>query len=176
MKLDDAFTTGSSIMPHKKNPDVFELVRAKCSIISQLPGVLAGAFGYLPSGYHRDLQLLKDQVFPAIHELKSCLEIVTLALQHITIKDHLLEDEKYRLTFSVEVVNQLVNEGMPFREAYQKIAQDIANNTFEAPNKIHHTHEGSIGNLCLEQIKAKFSAVENTFDFSYEQQMEALIS
>jgi len=116
IKLDDAFTTGSSIMPHKKNPDVFELIRAKCNIISQLPGVLAGAFGYLPSGYHRDFQLLKEQVFPAINELKSCLEIVTLALQNITIYDNSLDDEKYRLTYSVEVVNQLVNAGMPFRE------------------------------------------------------------
>jgi argininosuccinate lyase len=175
IKLDDAFTTGSSIMPHKKNPDVFELVRAKCNIIAQLPGVLAGAFGYLPSGYHRDFQLLKEQVFPAINELKACLEIVTLALQNITIKDNLLDDEKYRLTFSVEVVNQLVNQGMPFREAYQKVAKEIESGTFTPSTEIKHTHEGSIGNLCLKEIGGKFTNVLDSFDFSYEQKIEALI-
>jgi argininosuccinate lyase len=175
IKLDDAFTTGSSIMPHKKNPDVFELIRAKCNIISQLPGLLAGAFGYLPSGYHRDFQLLKEQVFPAINELKSCLEIISLALQNITIKSNLLNDEKYQLIFSVEVVNNLVNQGMPFREAYQKVAQDIAAGKFVAPKKIHHTHEGSIGNLCLEEIKTKFESVRKTFDFSFEQKIVELL-
>lgn len=176
VKLDDAFTTGSSIMPHKKNPDVFELTRAKCNIIAQLPGVIAGAFGYLPSGYHRDFQLLKEQIFPAIQEIKSCLDISTLALQNITITENLLKDEKYKLTYSVEVVNDLVNNGVPFREAYQKVAYDIQQGNFKAPSTIQHSHEGSIGNLCLTDIKSKFRNVLDDFDFSYKSKIEKLIN
>lgn len=175
IKLDDAFTTGSSIMPHKKNPDVFELVRAKCNIIAQLPGVLAGAFGFLPSGYHRDFQLLKEQLFPAIREIKSCLEIVSLALQNITPKPDLLDDKKYELIFSVEKVNQLVRDGVPFRDAYQKVSGEIARGQFSAPKEIHHSHEGSLGNLCLPEIKAKFTDTLKTFDFSYTEKISKLL-
>lgn len=175
IQLDDAFTTGSSIMPHKKNPDVFELVRAKCNTIAQLPGVIAGAFGYLPSGYHRDFQLLKEQIFPALQTLKSCLDIVTLALQNIKVADGLMNDEKYRLTFSVEVVNNLVNQGVPFREAYQQVAADIEKGTFKPPAQIRHTHEGSLGNLCLPEIKNKFDLAFKAFDFSYVKKIEELI-
>ncbi|MCB0689315.1 MAG: argininosuccinate lyase [Saprospiraceae bacterium] len=175
IKLDDAFTTGSSIMPHKKNPDVFELVRAKCNRIGQLPGLISGAFGYLPSGYHRDFQLLKESVFPAIAEIKSCLDIVTLALQNITVQVDLMNDARYRLTFSVEVVNHLVNQGVPFREAYQQVAKDIQQGSFTPPLKLDHTHEGSIGNLCLPEIKQKMSEAIQLFDFSYLEKIKKLL-
>lgn len=176
IKLDDAFTTGSSIMPHKKNPDVFELIRAKCNLIAQLPGVIAGAFGFLPSGYHRDFQLLKEKIFPALREIKSCLDIATLALKNIQVKEDLLSDEKYRLIFSVEIVNELVKNGVPFREAYQKVAQDIQKGTFTAPKDIDHTHEGSLGNLCLAEIKQKFAKAFNSLDFTYVPKIEALVA
>lgn len=176
LSLDPAFTTGSSIMPHKKNPDVFELIRAKCNVIGQLPGVLSGAFGFLPSGYHRDFQLLKEQIFPAIQEIKSCLEISTLALQNITVKSDLIHDKKYELIFSVEKVNELVNEGIPFREAYQKVAKEIADGNFIAPRTLNHSHEGSIGNLCLDEIKTKFNNVLNDFDFSYKESIDKLLT
>jgi argininosuccinate lyase len=176
LTLDPAFTTGSSIMPHKKNPDVFELIRAKCNIIGQLPGVLSGAFGFLPSGYHRDFQLLKEQIIPAIQEMKSCLEISTLALQNITVKTDLIGDKKYELIFSVEKVNELVNEGIPFREAYQKVAKEIADGNFIAPQKLNHSHEGSIGNLCLDEIKTKFNNVLKDFDFSYKESIHKLLT
>ncbi len=176
LTLDPAFTTGSSIMPHKKNPDVFELIRAKCNIIGQLPGVLSGAFGFLPSGYHRDFQLLKEQIFPAIREMKSCLEICTLALQNITVKSDLIHEKKYELIFSVEKVNELVNQGIPFREAYQKVAKEIADGNFIAPQKLNHSHEGSIGNLCLDEIKTKFNNVLKDFDFSYKESIDKLLT
>ncbi|NND33672.1 MAG: argininosuccinate lyase, partial [Saprospiraceae bacterium] len=174
IKLDPAFTTGSSIMPHKKNPDVFELVRGKCNVIGQLPGVISGAFGFLPSGYHRDFQLLKEQIFPAIAEIKSCLQIVTLALTNITINKNLLSDDKYKLIYSVEVVNSLVNEGVPFREAYRQVAESIASGTFTPDTIVKHTHEGSIGNLCLEQIHEKFAHSYGTFDFTFRDALSNL--
>ena len=175
IELDDTFTTGSSIMPHKKNPDVFELIRAKCNSIGQLPAVIAGGFGFLPSGYHRDFQILKEQIFPAINELKSCLKIVTLALKNISVKKGILTDDKYRLIYSVEVVNNLVNEGVPFREAYQRVSKAIEAGSFTPNTEISHSHEGSIGNLCLKEITQKFKQVHNEFDFSFRSVVMKLV-
>jgi argininosuccinate lyase len=148
-------TTGSSIMPHKKNPDVFELIRAKCNRIQSTPNELTLLINNLPSGYHRDMQLTKEILFPAIEELKSCLEIIQLMLSNITVKDHILDDEKYRYLFSVEAVNELVNKGISFRDAYKEIGNQIDSGNFKYDYKqqLHHTHEGSIGNLSNDKIR-----------------------
>lgn len=148
----DHLTTGSSIMPHKKNPDVFELIRAKCNKIQALPNELAMLINNLPSGYHRDMQLTKESLFPAIAELKDCLETTEYMLQNIEIKNDILKDEKYKHLFSVEAVNEEVLAGIPFREAYKKVGKSIADASFKPSLKLNHTHEGSIGNLCNEQI------------------------
>src|ERR1019366_8096527 len=149
----DNLTTGSSIMPHKKNPDVFELVRGKCNKIQALPNELTMLINNLPSGYHRDMQLTKESLFPAIATLKDCLEITSFMLEHIEVKPDILKDKKYALMFSVEAVNNQVLKGVPFREAYKNVGNDIEKGKFKAPEKINHTHEGSIGNLCNKQIK-----------------------
>lgn len=148
-------TTGSSIMPHKKNPDVFELIRAKCNRIQSLPNELTLLLNNLPSGYHRDLQLTKEILFPAIEELKACIQVAMLMLLNIEVKDNILTDEKYKYLFSVEAVNELVNKGISFREAYRQIGNQIEKGEFNFDfNKgLHHTHEGSIGNLGTAQIK-----------------------
>ncbi|HRE50964.1 MAG TPA: argininosuccinate lyase [Flavitalea sp.] len=162
-------TTGSSIMPHKKNPDVFELIRARCNRIQAIPNELTLLLNNLPSGYHRDLQLTKEILFPAFQTLKDCLDMTGLMISNLTVKDHILEDEKYRYLFSVEAVNQLVNEGIPFREAYKKVGEDIEKGifAFDLSTGLKHTHEGSIGNLCndritgeMERVLKKFSAVK----------------
>jgi argininosuccinate lyase len=155
------FTTGSSIMPHKKNPDVFELIRAKCNRIQSIPNELTLLLNNLPSGYHRDLQLTKEIIFPAIEELKACLELMHVMLSHIQIKEGILEDEKYQYLFSVEAVNELVNKGVPFREAYQQVGNQIENGSFQydISKGLHHTHEGSIGNLCNVEIRDAFEKV-----------------
>jgi argininosuccinate lyase len=159
-------TTGSSIMPHKKNPDVFELIRAKCNRLQATPNELTLLLANLPSGYHRDLQLTKEIVFPAIEELKACLQMTRLMLSNMSVKSNILDDEKYRYLFSVEAVNELVNKGVPFREAYKQVGNDIENGTFNFDYKkqLHHVHEGSIGNLCndaivkeMQQVIARFS-------------------
>jgi argininosuccinate lyase len=147
----DNLTTGSSIMPHKKNPDVFELIRAKCNKLQALPNELTLLINNLPSGYHRDMQLTKESLFPAIVELKNCIETTELMLKHIQIKKDILSDEKYKYLFSVEAVNEEVLAGVPFREAYKKIGKAIEDNSFNPSATINHTHEGSIGNLCNEQ-------------------------
>ena len=154
-------TTGSSIMPHKKNPDVFELIRAKCNRIQATPNELTLLINNLPSGYHRDLQLTKEILFPAIETLKSCLQMTRLMLENIEIKDHILDDEKYRYMFSVEAVNELVNKGVPFREAYQQVGNQIesGNFNFDYKKQLHHTHEGSIGNLCNDKIVEEMQKV-----------------
>ena len=154
-------TTGSSIMPHKKNPDVFELIRAKCNRIQATPNELTLLINNLPSGYHRDLQLTKEILFPAIETLKSCLQMTRLMLENIEIKDHILDDEKYRYLFSVEAVNELVNKGVPFREAYQQVGNQIesGNFNFDYKKQLHHTHEGSIGNLCNDKIVEEMQKV-----------------
>jgi len=161
----EELTTGSSIMPHKKNPDVFELVRAKCNSLLSLPNELNLITTNLPSGYHRDLQLLKEKLFPAIKTLKDCLRMTHLMLSAIDVKDHLLSDEKYKYLFSVEEVNKLVLAGVPFRDAYKKIGLDIEQGKFMYDTAVKHTHEGSIGNLMNEKIKANFEAVLNRFGF-----------
>lgn len=158
-------TTGSSIMPHKKNPDVFELVRARCNKIQALPNEIALMTTNLPSGYHRDLQLLKENLFPAFQSLSDCLEISRFMLEHITIKDNILDDPKYDYLFSVEVVNNEVLKGVPFREAYRQIGLDIDNGTFKPAKEVNHTHEGSIGNLCNDQIQRMFDEVKGSFGF-----------
>jgi argininosuccinate lyase len=154
-------TTGSSIMPHKKNPDVFELIRAKCNRIQAIPNELTLLINNLPSGYHRDLQLTKEILFPAIEELKSCLQMTRLMLSNIEVKDGILEDEKYRYLFSVEAVNELVNQGVPFREAYKQVGNQIDKGEFRFDYKkqLHHTHEGSIGNLSNDKIAEEMDKV-----------------
>jgi argininosuccinate lyase len=145
-------TTGSSIMPHKKNPDVFELIRAKCNRIQSIPNELTLLINNLPSGYHRDLQLTKEILFPAIGELKQCLQMACMMLVQVQVKDNILEDEKYKYLFTVEKVNELVNIGMSFREAYKTVGMQVENGTFSFDGTLSHTHEGSIGNLCNAQI------------------------
>ncbi|PWU04624.1 MAG: argininosuccinate lyase [Bacteroidetes bacterium] len=161
----DELTTGSSIMPHKKNPDVFELVRARCNRIQSVPNELTLLINNLPSGYHRDLQLTKEILFPSIEELKACLQMTQLMLSNIKVKDHILDDEKYRYLFSVEAVNQLVNKGIPFRDAYRQVGNEIEKGQFHFDYKkeLHHTHEGSIGNLCNDKIQAEMELVLTKF-------------
>lgn len=156
------FTTGSSIMPHKKNPDIFELVRARCNRIQGLPNELILLTNNLPSGYHRDLQLTKEILFPAIDSLKECLEILIYTLPNIEVKDNILEDEKYKYIFSVEKINEEVKSGKSFRDAYIQIGQEIENNVFEYNYKeLNHTHQGSLGNLCLDEIEYQFNKVRD---------------
>ncbi|WP_223558833.1 argininosuccinate lyase [Chryseobacterium lathyri] len=156
------FTTGSSIMPHKKNPDIFELVRARCNRIQSLPNELILLTNNLPSGYHRDVQLTKEILFPAIDSLKECLEILSYTLPNIQVKDGILEDEKYKYLFSVEKINEEVKKGSSFRDAYVKVGQEIENNEFEFEvGNLNHTHQGSIGNLCLDKIEYQFNKLKN---------------
>ncbi|HRH99975.1 MAG TPA: argininosuccinate lyase [Saprospiraceae bacterium] len=156
IKFPDELTTGSSIMPHKKNPDVFELIRARCSRIISVPNELALLTHHLPSGYHRDFQLTKDCLFPAIESLKDCIEMMTLMMQHIEIRKNILDDTNFNTLFSVEEVNRLTLEGIPFRDAYKIIGQRIEKNEFIPDKNIEHTHLGSMGKLCLEEIKNRF--------------------
>ncbi|HZX75432.1 MAG TPA: argininosuccinate lyase [Cyclobacteriaceae bacterium] len=162
----DELTTGSSIMPHKKNPDVFELVRARCNQIMSLPNEVMMLTTNLPSGYHRDLQLLKEILFPAFQHIKDCLTMIHLMLSNIQVKDNLLEDEKYKFLFSVEEVNKLVISGTPFRDAYKQVGRDIEQGKFNYSTKVNHTHEGSIGNLGNDQIKRMMGDVFAKFEFT----------
>jgi argininosuccinate lyase len=157
------WTTGSSIMPHKKNPDVFELIRAKGNRLQALPNELTMLQTNLPSGYHRDMQLTKEILFPAIQDLKSCLTILTEALKVITVKDNILKDEKYRYIFSVEAVNELVKAGHSFREAYVMVGNAIETGVYTHNTNIalNHTHEGSLGNLCTEEIRHEMNELLN---------------
>ncbi|MEQ1587982.1 MAG: argininosuccinate lyase, partial [Cyclobacteriaceae bacterium] len=161
----DELTTGSSIMPHKKNPDVFELIRAKCNALQALPNELTLLTSNLPSGYHRDLQLLKEKLFPAISTLKDCLRMTHLMISAIQVKVNILTDEKYKYLFSVEEVNKLVLSGVPFRDAYKKIGMDIEQGKFTYSTKVHHTHEGSIGNLMNDHVNENFKNVLADFQF-----------
>lgn len=161
----DHLTTGSSIMPHKKNPDVFELVRSRCNKIQALPNEIALITTNLPSGYHRDLQLLKENLFPAFRSLNECLEIAAFMLEHIEIKQDILSDPKYDYLFSVEVVNKEVLSGVPFREAYRNIGLAIESGTYQPSKDLNHTHEGSIGNLCNADIQTAFNQVKQGFGF-----------
>jgi len=161
----DTLTTGSSIMPHKKNPDVWEIMRGKCNRLQALPNDVAMMTTNLPSGYHRELQLLKELLFPAFTELKSCLHMATFMLQNITVKTDILNDPKYAYLFSVEEVNRLTLSGTPFRDAYKQVGLAIENGEFDPEKKVNHTHEGSIGNLGNDAIEEAFYKLTGSFDF-----------
>lgn len=163
--LPSELTTGSSIMPHKKNPDVFELIRAKANRLQSLPTEVALLTSNLPSGYHRDFQLLKDIIFPALAELQNCLEMTTFMVKNLKVKDGILNDPKYKYIFTVEEVNRLVTEGVAFRDAYKRVGESVENQTFMFDKSIEHTHEGSVGNLCNAEITAKFEDILRGFDF-----------
>lgn len=165
IKLPDQFTTGSSIMPHKKNPDVFELTRAKCNKIQGLPQQITLISNNLPSGYFRDLQIIKEVFLPSFDELKDCLRMVTHMMREVKVNEHILDDDKYALLFSVEEVNRRVREGMPFRDAYKQVGLDIEAGRFVADKQVCHTHEGSIGNLCNDAISALMQHVVDGFSF-----------
>lgn len=165
IQLPDSFTTGSSIMPHKKNPDVFELTRAKCNTLQGMPQQIALICNNLPSGYFRDLQIIKELFLPSFDELKDCLRMVTLMMREIKINEHILDDPKYSLLFSVEKVNRLVMDGVPFRDAYKKVGMDIEAGTFTADQTVRHTHEGSMGNLCNEKIEQLMQQTIEGFQF-----------
>ena len=165
IKLPDQFTTGSSIMPHKKNPDVFELTRAKCNKLQGLPQQIILISNNLPSGYFRDLQIIKEVFLPAFDELKDCLRMVTHIMREVKVNEHILDDDKYSLLFSVEEVNRRVLAGMPFRDAYKQVDLDIEADKFIPSKSVNHTHEGSIGNLCNESITAMMRSVIGSFSF-----------
>ncbi|MFV0377349.1 MAG: argininosuccinate lyase [Mangrovibacterium sp.] len=165
VSLPDELTTGSSIMPHKKNPDVFELLRSHCNKIQAMPTQITLMVNNLPSGYFRDLQIVKEVFLPAFQDLKNCLKIAGFALAEISVKENLLEDERYKYVFSVEDVNRLVLAGVPFRDAYKKVGMEIQAGQYEPGREIVHTHAGSIGNLCLPEIEAKMEAVLAQFNF-----------
>lgn len=165
IKLPDQFTTGSSIMPHKKNPDVFELTRAKCNKLQGLPQQIILISNNLPSGYFRDLQIIKEVFLPAFDELKDCLRMVTHMMREVKVNEHILDDDKYSLLFSVEEVNRRVLAGMPFRDAYKQVGLDIEADKFVPSKSVNHTHEGSIGNLCNEPIAAMMRSVIGSFSF-----------
>jgi len=165
IKLPDELTTGSSIMPHKKNPDVFELLRAHCNKIQALPESIGMITTNLPTGYFRDLQLIKEVFMPAFDELQDCLEIATFAIENIEINPEIMKDHKYQLAFSVEEVNKLVLQGVPFRDAYKQVGLAIEAGQFKTDGEVNHTHEGSIGNLCNENIRDKKTKVIHEFGF-----------
>lgn len=165
LTLPDDFTTGSSIMPHKKNPDVAELLRAKTNRLKGLPTELAFVTSNLPSGYHRDMQILKEILMPAFDQILECLDIAHFMLSNIEVKPNLLEDKKYDPIFSVERVNELVMQGLPFRDAYLQVKDEIFGGSYEAPRELNHTLEGSIGNLCNEEITKMMNKTINDFDF-----------
>ncbi len=165
IKLPDEFTTGSSIMPHKKNPDVFELTRAKCNRIQAVPQDIVMILNNLPSGYFRDMQLIKESYIPIFEDLSSCLDITVMMLENLTVKENILDDDKYKYLFSVERVNELVLQGVPFREAYKQVGLDIEAGNFTPDKDVNHTHEGSIGNLCNDRISEMMTSIIASFNF-----------
>lgn len=173
--LPDAFTTGSSIMPHKKNPDIFELIRAKCNKISALPYQISLITTNLPSGYHRDMQMIKEDFVYMFDEINACIEITILALKDIKVKDDILDNPKYLYLFSVETVNHYVQQGMPFRDAYIKVGNEITSGDYQKPELVNHTHIGSIGNLSLDRIESMMKEVYESFDFSYNKAINNLL-
>lgn len=176
IKLADEFTTGSSIMPHKKNPDVFELTRAKCNKLQSLPVQMTLITNNLPSGYFRDLQLTKEEFLPAFEEINDVIVMVNAMMQQIKVNEHILDDSRYDLMFSVEEVNRLAAQGMPFRDAYKKVGLDIEAGCFTPVKEVHHTHEGSIGNLCNDRIEELFNDTLSRFDFdTYHQAFGKLL-
>ncbi|MDE6318013.1 MAG: argininosuccinate lyase [Muribaculaceae bacterium] len=166
IKLPDEFTTGSSIMPHKKNPDVFELTRAKCNKLQALPVEITLITNNLPSGYFRDLQLVKESFLPAFDTIISILDMTGRMLSNITVNTEVARDPRYKFMYSVEEVNRLAASGMPFRDAYKQVGLAIERGDFNPDYDLHHTHEGSIGNLCTDQIRARFDRIASQFDFS----------
>ena len=165
IKLPAECTTGSSIMPHKKNPDVFELLRARCNRLQALPTDITLIMNNLPSGYFRDLQIIKELFLPAFAEIKECLAMATYIIERIEVNENILDDNRYDAMFSVEEVNRLATEGMPFRDAYRKVGLDIEAGTFTACKEVHHTHEGSIGNLCNREIAAVMQGIYDEMNF-----------
>lgn len=166
----DELTTGSSIMPHKKNPDVFEIIRGRCNSIQAIAGDITLLTANLPSGYHRELQLLKEKLFPAFRSLRDCLAMAGLMLSRMSVKENLLQDEAYKYLFSVEEVNKLVLQGVPFRDAYRKVGQDIDQGKFSPERTVRHTHEGSIGNLCNDDIARMMDQELKAFSLSRTQE------
>ena len=158
-------TTGSSIMPHKKNPDVFELLRAHCNHISGIPGDIRLITGNLPSGYFRDMQLIKELFIPMFDEMSDCLDIACFAIENISVKEGLMDDPRYALAFSVEKVNSLAASGVPFRDAYRQVADEISDGVFTYDGTLNHTHEGSIGNLCNDQVAGRMQKITAQFNF-----------
>ncbi|MCI7140178.1 argininosuccinate lyase [Alistipes sp.] len=164
VSLPDELTTGSSIMPHKKNPDVFEIMRGRCNRLQALPNEIALLTTNLPVGYHRDLQLMKDILFPAIEEIKRTLRMGDFMLAHLKVNEHILDDRKYDYLFTVEDVNRLVLQGVPFREAYRQVGMAVQRGEYRPTREVHHTHEGSIGNLCTAEIRRKMERVMEEFE------------
>lgn len=165
LSFPDQLVTGSSIMPHKKNPDVFELIRGKCNKLQALPQQIGAITGNLTSGYFRDLQIIKELFFPAFNELTSCIKVAAIMFENVIISKNLIEDERYKYVFSVEKVNELVLSGIPFRAAYQIVGEEIEEGKFQPNKNINHTHEGSIGNLCNKQIAEKMTKILAEFNF-----------
>ncbi|MBQ9286353.1 MAG: argininosuccinate lyase [Bacteroidaceae bacterium] len=176
LKLPDDCTTGSSIMPHKKNPDVFELTRAKCNKLHGLPTQLTLIAGNLPSGYFRDLQITKEVFLPAFDELKDCIRMAIYIIERVRVNEHILDDPRYDLMFSVEEVNRLAASGMPFRDAYRKVGLDIEAGRFTPEKEIHHTHAGSIGNLCNAEVRAIMDKLLADFHFKRAEEAEKRLS
>lgn len=172
VKLPDECTTGSSIMPHKKNPDVFELIRAKCNKLQSLPSQVVLIMNNLPCGYFRDLQILKEVFLPAFQELHDCLQMSAYIIHRIKVNEHILDDPRYDLMFSVEEVNRRATEGVPFRDAYKQVGLEIEAGQFRPVKEVHHTHEGSIGNLCNTQISNLMENVLQGFNFSRMEEAE----
>jgi argininosuccinate lyase len=169
-------TTGSSIMPHKKNPDVFELIRAKCNRLQMLPAEIGMILANLPSGYHRDLQLIKENLLPAFAELNDCIDLAMYMLERVIVRETIISEEKYKYLFSVEAVNKEVLAGMSFRDAYKKIGLIIEEGNFHPDMTLSHTHEGSIGNLCNHEIRQKIETIISDFRFDKAQRMFELVS
>jgi len=165
IKLPDEYTTGSSIMPHKKNPDVFELTRGKCNKLQSLPNEITLITNNLPSGYFRDLQIIKEVFIPSFEELNDCLSMVDRMMGEIIVNEHILNDDKYLYIFSVEEVNRRVLDGMPFRDAYKQVGLEIEKGEFRHDKKVHHTHQGSIGNLYNDKIELLKQKVIDQFEF-----------
>ena len=159
ISLPDEMTTGSSIMPHKKNPDVFELIRAHCNKICGVPETIRLITTNLPSGYFRDMQILKEAYLPVFGELCDCLDIALFAVQNMSVKENIMEDPKYKTAFSVEEVNRLVSEGVPFRDAYKQVGMSVLEGKFEFKGELRHTHEGSLGNLCNDRIRQRMDRI-----------------
>lgn len=172
VRLPKECTTGSSIMPHKKNPDVFELTRAKCNKLQGLPNQITLIMNNLPSGYFRDLQIIKEVFLPAFDELRDCLQMAAYIINKMEVNEHILDDPRYDLMFSVEEVNRLTTEGVPFRDAYKRVGMDIEAGRFQPRKEVAHTHEGSVGNLCTEKIRGLMEQAWESFDFAKTQEAE----